>query len=56
MKKVLYINTRDYQGGNWFVGAIFTIEEWKDCALIWCDLDGNEELYELIKNKKMMKN
>lgn len=48
----LYINTRDYQGGSWFVGVKGSIQEWKNTALCWCDMDGNDELYEYIEKQK----
>jgi hypothetical protein len=52
MKKY-YINIDDYQGGNWAMGSIDTIKNWKQRALEWCDSDENWELYKYIKRHKL---
>lgn len=49
MKK-LYINTDDYQNGDFALGETLTAEDWKEKALYWCDSDGAEELYDYFKN------
>lgn len=52
MEETKYINTRDYQGGSWYIGVIGSIKEWKEFALFWCDSDDNEELYDYISKQK----
>lgn len=52
MKK-FYVNIRDRQGGTWYLGVCNTIKEWKETALMWCDSNGNEELYKVIKKHKL---
>jgi len=49
MNKDLYVCIRDYQGGSFGMYRAFTIEEWRENALEWCDSDDNEELYNTLK-------
>lgn len=46
----LYMCSRDYQGDDFGFYRAFTIEQWREQALEWCDTDCNEELYKTIKN------
>lgn len=48
-----YVNIKDNQSGGWYVGVCQTIEEWKNSALVWCDSDNNEELYEIIEKHEL---
>lgn len=45
----LYICTEDRQGGTFAVGAIHTIEGWRQRAISWADSDGNEEMYDYLE-------
>lgn len=50
MKK--YICIKDLQYGDFAVGNIATIEEWRETALAWAWNDDNEELQETLEELK----
>lgn len=39
----LYVCTKDYQGGNFGVGRVHTVEQWRNVAIIWAENDGSDE-------------
>lgn len=45
-----YKCVEDLQGGEFAVGNIETIEEWRQTALAWCDSDGNEGLFKTLES------
>ena len=47
--KDLYVCIKDYQSGSFGMYRAYTIEEWREQALEWCDSDDNEELYNTLK-------
>ena len=46
----LYINIHDNQGTGWALGRIGTIKDWREQAMDWADSDGNEELYDAVRD------
>lgn len=40
IKNSYYKCTSDLQGGNWCVGILETVQEWKERAIEWADSDG----------------
>lgn len=55
--KRLYICTQDRQGGSFALGAIHTIEGWRDRAMSWCDQDDNDVMYsylEVLKDEEVI--
>lgn len=47
--KHLIDTLEDLQGGEFAVGRVATIKEWKEIALEWCESDNNEEYAKFIK-------
>ena len=39
----LYVCTKDYQGGNFGIGRVHTVEQWRNVAIIWAENDGSDE-------------
>ena len=39
----LYVCTKDYQGGNFGIGRVHTVEQWRNVAIIWAETDGSDE-------------
>ena len=55
MKKQ-YININDYQTEDFCLGVYGTLAEWRRKAMEWCDLDGFNDLYKLLKYYKIKNN
>ena len=55
-KEELYINIKDYQGGNFAVGCIGNLKEWREKAIYWCDNDNYESLVKMLENYKIKNN
>lgn len=49
----LYININDFQCGEWAIGCVGTLKNWREKAIYWCDSDGNIELIKALKNYKI---
>lgn len=47
--KEKFICINDLQGGEFAVGCVMTIEEWRERAMFWADSDSNEELFRSVK-------
>ena len=39
----LYVCTKDYQGGNFGIGRVHTVEQWRNIAITWAETDDNNE-------------
>lgn len=49
--KDLYVNVGDFQGTSFAIGRTGTIEEWREQALEWLDVDDyNEEYYNYLEH------
>lgn len=49
--KDLYVNIDDYQGTDFAIGRTGTIEQWREQALEWLDVnDFTEDYYNYLKN------
>lgn len=46
----LYAVTNDYQGGEFGMYRLYTIEQWREQALEWADTDEADEIMEELKN------
>ena len=48
-RKGKYICTKDLQSDDFAVGLCYSIEEWRQQALFWCNCECSNNLYDEIK-------
>lgn len=52
MKDKLYYVSEDLQGGTFGTDRLYTIEMWRQQAIVWADSDDNEEYIEILEKLK----
>lgn len=45
----LYVCTKDYQGGNFGIGRVHTVEQWRNVAITWAEADDSDEYVDYFK-------
>lgn len=53
-KQQLYICTNDFQGGNFGIGRVGTIDDWREIALSWSNTEGLEESVRTTPNNELI--